>query len=150
MVFPEISFYHLCTTPLEAALPKLLEKILQSGNTALILCGSAERVAALDLHLWSYTADSFLPHGTEKIGFAAQQPIWITHTPENANQANFLILLDQQQWQDMSAFQRCLIIFDGSQEEAVIHSRQQWQFFKQNNASLAYFKQQENGSWMKK
>ena len=43
---PQIGFYHLLTTSLEEALPKLLVKILGAGHRALVMAGSAERVAS--------------------------------------------------------------------------------------------------------
>ena len=48
----EIAFYHLTRTPLDQALPKLLGRVLAGGGRALVLCGSEERVAALDAALW--------------------------------------------------------------------------------------------------
>ncbi|MCK9910392.1 DNA polymerase III subunit chi, partial [Microbacteriaceae bacterium K1510] len=38
----------------------------------------AERLAAIDLALWTYKEDSFLAHGTAKDGFAAEQPVYLT------------------------------------------------------------------------
>src|SRR5205809_321355 len=58
----DISFYHLTSTTLDQALPKLLEKALQGGFKAVVRAGSdteAERLCGL---LWSYDQDSFLPH----------------------------------------------------------------------------------------
>ncbi|MED5396188.1 MAG: DNA polymerase III subunit chi, partial [Pseudomonadota bacterium] len=40
----EIAFYHLERSPLERALPKLLEKTLEAGKRALVVVGSVERV----------------------------------------------------------------------------------------------------------
>jgi hypothetical protein len=48
----EIGFYHLTRTDELAALPALLSRTLAAGERALVLCGSADRVAALDDALW--------------------------------------------------------------------------------------------------
>jgi DNA polymerase III subunit chi len=49
----EVGFYHLQTTPLERALPKLVERSLAGGFRVLVVAGSAERVAHLDAVLWT-------------------------------------------------------------------------------------------------
>jgi DNA polymerase-3 subunit chi len=62
----EVGFYHLGTTALERALPRLLERALADGHRVVVLAGSAERVAHLDGLLWIYNEASFLPHGTAR------------------------------------------------------------------------------------
>ena len=64
----EARFYHLLRVPLERALPQLLERCLASQWRAAVRLGSAERVAALDQHLWTYGERHFLPHGTVRDG----------------------------------------------------------------------------------
>ena len=66
----EIAFYQLRRTPLEKALPKLLEKVLESGRRAVVLAASEERAEALNAALWTYEQGSFLPHGTARDGNA--------------------------------------------------------------------------------
>jgi len=74
----EIGFYHLLSTPLERALPRLLERARTQGNPIVVRCGSAERVAQLDALLWTYDEASFLAHGSARDGNAEAQPIWLT------------------------------------------------------------------------
>ena len=57
---PEVWFYHLERSALEAVLPGLLEKSLERGWRALVRTTSKERVQALDDILWSYRDNSFL------------------------------------------------------------------------------------------
>ena len=76
----EISFYHLLHTPLERALPRLMEKVLESGARAVIRTGSAQRAEALSDVLWTFEQNSFLPHGTATDGSPDKQPVWITPT----------------------------------------------------------------------
>ena len=90
----EISFYHLERSPLEAALPKLLEKTLAAGKRALVLASSEERVESLAQVLWTYDPGSWLPHGTAKDGNPEDQPIWLSTEPESANKATFLFMTD--------------------------------------------------------
>ena len=62
----EIHFYHLQRQPLEAVLPTLIEKSLGRGWRAVVQATSAERLSALDDHLWTFSDDSFLAHATDK------------------------------------------------------------------------------------
>ena len=44
----EIGFYHLLTTPLERALPRLLERAVGQGHRVVVCAGSPERVEHLE------------------------------------------------------------------------------------------------------
>src|SRR6185437_11026225 len=90
----EIGFYHLLGTPLERALPKLLERALAGGYRVVVLAGSAERVEQLDAVLWTYDDASFLPHGSRRDGQAERQPIWLSERDENPNGADLLVLTE--------------------------------------------------------
>ena len=90
----DIGFYHLTRTPLERALPKLLEKVVGARMRAVVRAGSTERVDFLNTALWTYDPASFLPHGTVREGEAAEQPIWLTEKVDRPNDAQILILTD--------------------------------------------------------
>lgn len=146
----EISFYHLLHTPLERALPKLVEKVLESGARAVIRTGSAERAEALNGALWTYDQDSFVPHGTARDGNAPAQPVWITPDEENPNGADILILTDGAESSEVSNYRRCLEMFDGRDETAVADARRRWAAYKDAAHELAYWQQTEGGGWEKK
>ena len=57
----EIGFYHLTRSGLEDALPRLLGRTLEAGQRAVIRCGNAERLAALDTALWLCQEPDWLP-----------------------------------------------------------------------------------------
>ncbi len=61
----EVGFYHLTRQPLDAVLPRLLEKAHAAGHRILVHCADAAQVKALDQHLWTYDDRSFLPHGVD-------------------------------------------------------------------------------------
>ncbi|WGF86916.1 DNA polymerase III subunit chi [Marinivivus vitaminiproducens] len=145
----EIGFYHLQTQPLERALPRLLEKVLQSGARAVVRAASRERVEALNTALWTYGKDSFLPHGSEADGFSDRQPIYLTAGREVPNGAAILVLVDGADAPDAEAFQRCLDMFDGNDEAAVEAARRRWRDFKAAGHRLTYWQQTERGGWHK-
>ena len=90
----DVYFYHLERQTLEAVLPSLLEKTMARGWRAVVQVGSEDRLEALDLALWTYADDSFLAHGTARLGHASEQPIYLTLGEENPNEAGVRFLVD--------------------------------------------------------
>ena len=89
--------------------------------------GSAERVEALDAHLWTYRDDSVLPHGVATARDAPDQPILLTAGPDNANGASVRFLVDDADLpDDATAYERLVLMFDGKDEDAVATARERW------------------------
>ena len=146
----EVNFYHLTRSSLEDALPRLLHKTLQAGERAVVLLGSAERVDALNVHLWVSDERGFLPHGSAKDGEADRQPIWLTHVDENPNGAQFLFVADRARADKVSQYKRCFELFDGRDDTAVADSRERWKAYKAAGHTLQYWQQTDTGGWEKK
>lgn len=123
-----IDFYHLQKAPLEQILPKLCEKAYATGKRIKILLGNAERVEFINSLLWTYSEESFLPHGSKRDGFAEEQPIFISADETNENNALLLILADGAQIavEKLDAYERVLNIFDGNVETALNNARAYW------------------------
>lgn len=145
----EVGFYHLTATPLDRALPKLLERTLQAGQRAVVLAGSEERVQALNGLLWTYEERSWLPHGAARDGFAGDQPIWLTTAQENPNGAGFLFLTDGVAAADLSAWTRVFDLFDGRDDTAVAAARARWKAARDAGHGLSYWRQTDRGGWEK-
>jgi DNA polymerase-3 subunit chi len=122
----EIGFYHLTRTGPDAALPRLLGRTLAAGQRAVVICGSEERVAALDTSLWLCPDPDWLPHGTRLSGHADLQPIWLTTEDEAPNGARYLFLIDGATSARLDAFERVFDLFDGSDAESVAAARLRW------------------------
>lgn len=146
----DIGFYHLVRSPLEKALPKLLEKVLESGARAVVMAGSGERVETLNAVLWTYHPNSFLPHGSARDGKPEQQPIWLTERDENPNGATILVLTDGASSGQIDRYARCLEIFDGGDPEAVSRARERWRTYKDAGHNVTYYQQTDTGGWAKK
>ncbi|MBC7950870.1 MAG: DNA polymerase III subunit chi [Rhodospirillaceae bacterium] len=146
----QIGFYHLLKLPLEAALPKLLEKAQAVGLKVVVMAATPDRVEHLTSHLWTYNEESWLPHGSAKDGEAALQPIWLTEKDENPNGATVLVLCDGMRPAEMAAFSRCLDLFDGNDEDAVKAARERWKAWKGEGHELVYYQQTERGGWEEK
>jgi DNA polymerase-3 subunit chi len=145
----EVGFYHLLTMPLERALPRLLELGLKAGFRIVVLAGSPERVEHLDAALWSYDDASFLPHGSRRDGRPERQPIWLTESDENPNQADMLVLTDGAGSARLVEYRRCLDLFDGNDEAALAAARERWRGAKEAGHALTYWQQTATG-WAKK
>lgn len=145
----EVLFYHLERASLESVLPGLLEKTLARGWKAVVRASSRERVEALDAHLWTYRDESFLPHGAG--GDGAAQPVWLTDGDEAPNDPQILFCVDgaEAAVDDISPLERCVMIFDGNDEEAVARARAFWKAAAAASHETTYWKQASNGRWEK-
>lgn len=146
----KVGFYHLTRSPLEQALPRLLERARSAGHKVVVMVGSPERVAFLDNLLWTFDPGSWVPHGTAKDGDAAAQPIYITESDENPNGADMLVLLDGVSSAHLPNFARCALMFDGNDEPALTGARARWAEWKDQGLALAYHQQTERGGWEEK
>jgi DNA polymerase-3 subunit chi len=146
----ELAFYHLTRSPLLVALPKLLGRILAQPARAVVLCGSEERVADLDAALWLVTDPDWLPHGSQAMGEADRQPIWLTAEDAPApNGARFLVLVDGADSARLAEYDRVLDLFDGGDPAAMAAARQRWSAAKAAGHALSYWQQGARG-WEKK
>ena len=145
----EIGFYHLVATPLERALPRLLERAHAEGHRIVVRTASAERIRDLDALLWRYDEASFLAHAAAGGGDPAAQPIWLTHLAENPNGASLLVLVDGVEAEDWGGFVRGADLFDGNDADAVDAARGRWRRARQAGHTLTYWQQTRSG-WEKK
>lgn len=147
----EVLFYHLQRQPLEAVLPTLLEKSLERGWRAVVQVATDERLAALDDHLWTFSEESFLPHGTDREAHAADQPVVLTTSGANPNGATVRFLIDGADLPaDESAYQRMVILFDGNDPQALALAREQWRTLKEQGHDATYWQQDPRGRWERK
>jgi DNA polymerase-3 subunit chi len=147
----EVLFYHLQQLPLEKVLPNLLERSLARGWKVIVQASSDDRVDALDAHLWTFSDDSFLPHGTERDANAGEQPILLTANDTNPNGATVRFLIDGAALPDDAAtYQRLVLLFDGDDVEAVAAARERWTLAKGQGFDVTYWQTDERGRWQRK
>jgi DNA polymerase III subunit chi len=147
----EVLFYHLQGQPLDRVLPTLLERSLERGWRIVVQAASDERVEALDAHLWTYRDDAFLPHGTERDGEPAVQPVLITVREQNPNGAHVRFLIDGVPLPDDAAsYERIVVLFDGDDADAVAQARARWSDAKTAGFDVTYWQPDERGRWQRK
>jgi len=150
----ETLFYHLERRALEDVIPGLLERTRERGWRANVRVGGAERMEALDNHLWTYTEESFLAHGTAADGRAEQQPIYLTTEDDNPNAADVLFLVggalpDNWAGAPLQTFRRIVLLFDGRDEEALSGARAAWKQAKAAGHDVTYWKESPSGKFEK-
>ena len=144
----EVLFYHLESQPLEQVLPLLLDKTLQRGWRAVVQAKDDERLKALSETLWTWREDAFLANGHEKN--AEHQPIWLCCDDETPNGAQIRFCIDGTTAAAPENFERTIYMFDGNNEDAVAHAREQWKKLKDTDLDITYWRQDANGRWEKK
>lgn len=144
----EIRFYHLVTQDIEQALPAILSKALAGGRKAVIRFANDQQVRHFNDHLWTYNADSFLPHGAKADGHAELQPVYLTAASENPNGADMLVLCNAQTVpENIEAFSLCCDFLDGCDDDAVQAGRARWKAYKEAGHAITYWQQTESGGW---
>jgi DNA polymerase-3 subunit chi len=148
---PEFRFHHLERRRVDQALPELLEAALAEGFRAVVQAGSRAEVEALNERLWTYREDSFLPHGTAGDGDPTSQPVYLTEGEDNPNGATLRVLLAGAEAAALanSAYARVALLFDARDEEAVASARRQWSVIKAGGSALSYWREGDDGGWVK-
>jgi DNA polymerase-3 subunit chi len=148
----EVAFYQLTSTSLEKTLAKLLEKVYESSQKAVVLLDSKERLEQINSYLWTYSTAAFLPHGSAKdlSDYHERQPIWLTTDFENPNQAQVIVVANGETFFfENLGFQRGLDIFDGNDETALTQAQQRYNLYKQKNYQCIFWRQSLQGQWEK-
>jgi DNA polymerase-3 subunit chi len=145
----EFRFLHLERRRIDQALPDILDDALAAGWRVVIQAASEERVEALNERLWTYSDESFLPHGSARDGDPHAQPIYLTARDDNPNGAQLRVLLSGV---SAAAFaeagcERVALLFDGRDEEAVADARRQWTEVKAAGVAPSYWREGEDGGW---
>ena len=140
----QVDFYHL-TTPLDRVLPRIAERVVQTGGRILIVAEPEEQRVALDRLLWSYAPESFLPHAQTGAGDDAAQPILIAPDITPANAARNVAIVDGRWRDDALGFDRAFHIFD---DEAIREARLVWKALAdRDGVERRYWKQNDSGRW---
>ncbi|MCP8940270.1 DNA polymerase III subunit chi [Alsobacter sp. SYSU M60028] len=147
----EVLFYHLERRPLEAVLPQLVEKSLERGWRVVVQASTQERLGALDDLLWTWSDDSFIPHAPDREPEADREPVVLTLTDRNPNEAQIRFLVEGAPLPtDARGYARIVLLFDGTDDEAVAGARRTWRSVREAGYAATYWQQSEAGRWEKK
>ena len=140
-----VDFYHLAATPLERVLPRICERLLEGGERLLIVA-EPSLLRQLDEQLWTYSVDSFVPHGRSDKADPEKQPILLSSEVQPLNGAANIALADGVWHDEALAFARTFYFFDSGHLDT---ARGTWRALKDKpEAEPRYWKQDERGKWV--
>lgn len=144
-------FYHLTRQPLEATLPLLLSKARGAGWRCLVVGADPARLEALDHQLWRGKDSDFLAHGLAGGPHDGDQPILLARDHSGANSAACAMCIDGAPItaEQVQAYERTCILFDGNDESVVQGARVQWKTLTDAGCAAQYWSE-ESGNWQMK
>ncbi len=143
----QVGFYHCTRSRPFDVLPVLAAKALEAGHKVAVHSSDGAELDALDRHLWTFDAASFLPHGRDN---ADRQPVLLTDAFEPANRADVLICMGGKLPGTPADFARVLYLLDGDDVESVEAARAHWRALAgRDDVEPVYWTQGERG-WEKK
>ncbi len=143
----EVWFYHLERTTADAELPRLLQRGLERGLRMAVVTSSMERVREFSQKLWGLEDVSFIPHGFAGEPQPETQSIYLCTDDATPNASVFNFYIDGAEPSTLGTLERASIMFDGNAESALNQARDMWRKFKSGNATIRYWKQDEEGRW---
>lgn len=146
----EVFFYHMTESKLDEALPALIEKSLERGWRVAVEFTDPENRDEMDVHLWTYRDDSFLPHGTDDGEDPERQPVLLSVLKENINAANIRFFVNGAKPEELDGYERAILMFDGYNPEELDGARGEWKRLKALGHTLTYWQQTPERRWVKK
>lgn len=151
LAMPQISFYHLTASTRDEAMPKLLEKVLESGSRAVLIAGDKAEQDHFDNLLWSVGGTRLIPHDISGGEDDSIQPVLISTSEENNNKADFLVITGSKGGDYYNSFDRTLYIFNGNDSSELDFARSRWKELKsKSDLEMKYYFQNDKGNWQEK
>lgn len=135
---------------LEQTLPALINKALQNNHKIIIKAANQNDLDKLNEHLWAYSPNSFIPHGSAKDGHAESQPVYLTLKDENPNGADVLILTQGAQCENLKDYALVCEMLDGHNQDHIENARSRWKTYKEDGLEISYWQQGPQGGWENK
>lgn len=140
----KVDFYHLTRSPLDRVLPRIAQRLHDDGERLLLLSDDADQRRHLDILLWTYAPDSFLPHAEAGVGDDACQAVLIASEPTDANAARNVAIVDGR-WRDEAlAFDRAFHFFG---EDHIAAARAAWKGLADRDGVERRYWRQGDGGW---
>jgi DNA polymerase-3 subunit chi len=140
---PKALFYQ-SFSPLHT-LPRLLETLYREGIKSLVYTPLPHQRDEINGLLWTYRADSFLPHGRCCDPYAEAQPILVSHQCIPLNKASAVLTLGGDSAEDLHPFEAYYYLFPSGDEDATRQSRTHWRRHQQAGHTLSLHRQDERG-----
>lgn len=140
----KVDFYHLTRSPLDRVLPRIAQRLHDDGERLLLLSDDADQRRHLDMLLWTYAPDSFLPHAEAGAGDDTLQAVVIAPEPTDANAARNVAIVDGR-WRDEAlTFDRAFHFFG---EDHIAAARAAWKGLAEREGVERRYWRQGDGGW---
>lgn len=146
----EIRFYHIQKKSAEATVSDLAERALTRGHKILIRLRDEAETNRLNDFLWTHKPESFLPHGIEGEGNEELQPVLLTTTNSNLNNADTVFLMPGAESTGIETFKLVCDILDGRDEDQIAAGRSRYRDWKAQGYAISYWQQDDAGKWEQK
>ncbi|PPR77396.1 MAG: hypothetical protein CFH01_01560 [Alphaproteobacteria bacterium MarineAlpha2_Bin1] len=144
----EINFYNITRSSVEKLLPRLLEKILQEGSTVDFLFKSLQKLEYIDDFLWTYTADSFIPHSTNDLNSSNLNLILLSLKEKDNNNADVFVTIEGFLPENIEKYKKVIDIFNGKDTEIFKDALDRVEKIR-NKGYKVHCWRQENSGWEK-
>ena len=146
----EVFFYHLTQTPLEVALPKILERALSANWSIEVRANVNTNLEDMSNSIWKGSEESFLPNCLENHQDVQDYPIVLSNSPLKKLR-DCLIVVDQAELQenDVESHKRVCLIFDAKNEAQLSNARKSWKSLSESGVNTVYWAE-SNGKWYRK
>ncbi len=143
----ELNFYHVSDENLVPVIIKLLEKIYNNGKHCIFYSPIEDRVKLVDKTLWTFSKDSFIPHGDKSLGFLEKQPIYFTNEINNPNSSENIIMVDSFDYLAWhTEFEKIIFVFEDKEQEE--NANILFNDLKNKKVNVNYWRQSNKG-WEK-
>ena len=140
----KVDFYHLTRSPLDRVLPRISQRLHDDGERLLLLSGDTGQRRHLDMLLWTYASDSFLPHAEAGSGDDSLQSVLIAPEPTDANAARNVAIVDGRWRDDALTFDRAFHFFG---EDHIAAARVAWKGLADRDDVERRYWRQGDGGW---
>jgi DNA polymerase-3 subunit chi len=140
----KVDFYYLTRSPLDRVLPRIAQRLHDDGERLLLLSDDADQRRHLDMLLWTYAPDSFLPHAEAGAGDDGLQSVLIAPEPTGANAARNVAIVDGRWRDDALTFDRAFHFFG---EDHIAAARAAWKGLADREDVERRYWRQGDGGW---
>jgi DNA polymerase-3 subunit chi len=144
----EVFFYHLTNSSLGQMLPQILDRTLKNNWRVLLRSVDQDQLERIDAQLWGGNNALFLPHGIHGGAHDNNQPVLLTLSRDNLNDAKALLLVHGAKTtaEEVAGYERVSLIFNGNDQMAVDDARADWKILTDAGVKAKYWSQ-ASGRW---
>lgn len=141
----KVDFYQLSRDPAEQVVPLLARNTLALGERLLVVSADPGQLGRIEEALWA-RPDSFLANGRAGGEHDTRQPVLLSGDTGAGNGARYVVLADGGWRDEVEAFERVFLLFDGS---TIDDARGTWRKLDGREGMERSYWRQDGGKWIK-